>query len=1010
EVSEKDLPRVPPTEPDKALATFQIKNGFRIELVAAEPLVVDPIALAFDENGRLFVVEMRDYPERRNQTPHLGRVRLLEDTDGDGRFDKSTVYVDNLPWPTAVICWSGGIFVGATPDILYCKDTNGDGVADVREVVFTGIASNYAPYDVNKLNVQALFNGFTWGLANRIHAANGGDGGKVYLVDNEFTRAWQGRAGINPKSEIRNPKSLDLRGHDFSFDPRTLTMRLESGGGQYGLSFDDHGRKFVCSNSAHIREVMYEDRYAARNPFFTMPPAALDIAADGPAAEVYRISPDEPWRVIRTRWRVTGLFPGPIEGGGRPSGYFSGATGITIYRGDAFPEDFRENAFVADCGSNLVHRKKLFPDGVELIARRPGDEQKVEFLASRDNWFRPVQMANAPDGTLYLADMYREVIEHPWSLPESIKQHLDLNSGNDRGRIYRVAPDGFKQPKLPHLGAATTKELVGLLEHPNGWHRDTAARLLYERQDKSAVPLLARLLNRSKSPVARMHALYALDGSGALTETHLLNALDDRDALVREHAVRLAEPFSRQSGQRQSAAFRPLDHVASSRPASPWRKLWRKLCALADDPSPRVRYQLAFTLGESKDPDEIKALAGIIRHDASDRWTRAAVLNSLKDGAGEMFEQLAADSHCLDSAGGQEFLRQLAGVIGAKNDSGEVKTVLDFLRNNSDSHIAFLLTRALGDGLRNAGTSLARADSEGKLKPTFVRAKAMAGDAKVSEQIRVQAIQLLALSRFDDTGEALSSLLSSGQTEPVQLAAVAALARFNDSGVNEALLKQWPQLAARVRGEVVAVMLTRSERIAALFKAVEERSVLASDFTAQQVQMLRAHRDPQIREQATRLFGAPPAVKRDDVVKAFLPALQLRGHPGNGKKIYLERCATCHRIGSQGNAAGPDLVTVKTAGKETLLVSILDPNREVAPRYLNYTVDTKSGESFSGLIASESSSSLTLRGPNGTETAVQRSQIARLLPSGQSLMPEGLEVGLTLQDMADLIEYLGVAD
>src|SRR2546430_4661138 len=180
----------------------------------------------------------------------------------------------------------------------------------------------------------------------------------------------------------------------------------------------------------------------------------------------------------------------------------------------------------------------------------------------------------------------------------------------------------------------------------------------------------------------------------------------------------------------------------------------------------------------------------------------------------------------------------------------------------------------------------------------------MAAEGRVSEPIRVQAIQLWAMSGFDEAGEALSSLLSSGQTEPVQLAAVAALARFNDSGVNEALLKQWPQLAARVRGEVVAVMLTRSERIAALLKAVEERSVLASDFTAQQVQMLRAHRDPQIREQATRLFGTPP-VKRDDVVKAFLPALQLRGHPANGKKIYLERCATCHRICSQGNATGP---------------------------------------------------------------------------------------------------------
>src|SRR5213596_1905623 len=513
EVSEKDLPRVPPTEPDQALSTFQIKGGFRIELVAAEPLVVDPIAMAFDEDGRLFVVEMRDYPQRRNETPHLGRIRLLQDTDGDGRFDKSTVYVDDLPWPTAVLCWNGGVFVGATPDILYCKDTNGDGVADVREAVFTGIASDYAPYDVNKLNVQALFNGFAWGLDNRIHGANGGDGGKARLVDGEFTRAWRQAAGIavpSPGGERQGEGgttySLDLRGHDFSFDPRTLTMRPESGGGQYGLSFDNRGRKFVCSNSAHIREVMYEDRDSARNPFFTMPPAAVDMAADGPAAPVYRISPDEPWRVLRTRWRVTGLFPGPIEGGGRPSGYFSGATGITIYRGNAFPEEFRENAFVADCGSNLIHRKRLFADGVGLIARRPDDEQKVEFLASRDNWFRPVQMANAPDGTLYVADMYREVIEHPWSLPQSIKKFLDLNSGNDRGRIYRIVPEGYKQPKLPRLGKASTKELVATLEHANGWHRDTAARLLYERQDKTAVPALKRLCSSSKSPLGRMHS------------------------------------------------------------------------------------------------------------------------------------------------------------------------------------------------------------------------------------------------------------------------------------------------------------------------------------------------------------------------------------------------------------------------------------------------------------------------------------------------------------------------
>jgi putative membrane-bound dehydrogenase-like protein len=339
---------------------------------------------------------MRDYSERRDE--RLGRIRLLEDTDGDGRFDKSTVFADDLPWPTAVICYDGGVFVGATPDIFFLKDTNGDGVADVREVVFTGFGNGVA-----RLNVQQLFNSFTWGLDNRIHGANGGNGGSITSLKHPET------------------KPLELRGRDFSFDPRSLTMRAESGGGQYGLSFDDRGRKFICSNSSHIRAVMYEDRYAARNPYFPMPPPSLDIAVDGPAAEVYRISPDEPWRVIRTQWRVAGLVPGPIEGGGRPSGYFTGATGITIYRGDAWPEEFRGDAFIADCGSNLVHRKKVYPEGVGLKAERPNEEQKVEFLASRDNWFRPVQMANAPDGNLYIIDMYREVIEHPWSLPQSIK-------------------------------------------------------------------------------------------------------------------------------------------------------------------------------------------------------------------------------------------------------------------------------------------------------------------------------------------------------------------------------------------------------------------------------------------------------------------------------------------------------------------------------------------------------------------------------------------------------------
>ncbi|MCW5558446.1 MAG: hypothetical protein KIT22_11530, partial [Verrucomicrobiae bacterium] len=247
------MPRVPPTEPGDAPATFQMRPGFKAQLVAAEPLVASPVAVAVDEHGRAYVVEMRDYSERRPE--RLGRVRRLEDTDGDGRYDRATVFLDGLPWPTAVICWKGGIFLGATPGILFAKDADGDGVAEILEPVFDGFAADYAPFETNRLNVQALLNSFQWGLDQRIHGATGPSGGSVRRIESEFTRAWRRAAGVT--NDTPN-EALSLRGRDFSFDPRTLELRAESGGGQHGLSFDDAGRKFLCANSDHLQLVAFD--------------------------------------------------------------------------------------------------------------------------------------------------------------------------------------------------------------------------------------------------------------------------------------------------------------------------------------------------------------------------------------------------------------------------------------------------------------------------------------------------------------------------------------------------------------------------------------------------------------------------------------------------------------------------------------------------------------------------------------------------------------------------------
>jgi putative membrane-bound dehydrogenase-like protein len=1002
---------VPPTEPTNALATFRIKPGFRIELAAAEPLVIDPIALSFDEDGRLYVVEMRDYSERRPE--RLGRLRLLEDTNGDGRFDKSTVFARDLAWPTAVICWDGGVFVGATPDILYLKDTNGDGVAEVREIVFTGFAADYAPFETNKLNVQALMNSFNWSLDNRIHGATSFSGGKVKRFDSPFVRDWLKRTGVPEAGKAALPRSpdlpssatgvaknlngeasspypeLELRGRDFSFDPRTLEMRAESGGGQHGLSFDNRGRKYVCSNSSHIQTLMYEERYAARNPYYSMPRALVDIAVDGGAAPVFRISPDEPWRVLRTQWRVAGLVPGPVEGGGRPSGYFTGATGVTIYRGDAFGEEFVGDAFVGDAGGNLVHRKKIRPDGVGVRAERPADEQKVEFLASTDNWFRPVQLANGPDGALYICDMYREVIEHPWSLPDSIKKHLDLNSGNDRGRIYRVVPTNFHRPTLPQLGKATTTELVKALESPNGWTRDTAARLLFERYDGSTFSILAMMAKRSPSPLTRLQALHVLNGLGGLTQEAVEVALLDPDAIVRLHALRFAENFLRNV---------PVEEHFSARVTS-----------RADDPDRDVQYQLAFTLAGLPPRWRLRATSTLVQAGHAGGWTGHALLSSLRDDAAPLFSKLAGQG--LQFPGSSEFLPDLARVVGARNRSNEVAAVLERLPDPRLSWVNLAVAASLADGLEQNGAALRNPDCQQRLRPLFDVAREWATNQSFTGKIfagdpQNAALRLLGFAPFAEAAPILLASLDASQPRNAQATALASLDRFREPQLAEDLLKRWPGFSPVVRGEVLDLLLKRPERVRALLAALEAGGVGPTELSAAQQAFLRSHRDTAFRASAIKLLGAAPDAARGALMESYLPTLKLNGVASSGQKIFQSRCASCHKLGSEGHALGPDLATVKAAGREKLLMNILDPNREVAPNFLAYSIDTKDGDSFTGVVVNESASSVTLRQANGVETIVPRPNIASLQSQGKSLMPEGLEAGLSQQDMADLLEFI----
>lgn len=983
----EDLPHFPAVEPANAAATFQLRPGFKAEIAAAEPEVVDPVAMSFDAQGRAYVIEMRDYSERRPE--RLGRVRRLEDRDGDGRYETSIVFLDDLPWPTAITCWDGGVFVGSTPDILYARDTTGDGKADIRETVFTGFASDFAPYATNKLNVQAMMNSLQWGPDNRIHGCGSMSGGKVRRVDSPFTRTWAAKWGLG--EPLVSTETIDLRGRDYSFDPKTLEIRIETGGGQYGMSFDDTGRKFFCSNSDHLQVARYEERYAARSGWFSPPSSRASIAADGSAAEVFRLSPEEPWRVIRTRWRVTGLVQGLIEGGGRSSGYFTSATGITVYRGDAFGPDFAGDVFVADCGSNLIHRKKIRAQGCDLIGERPADEQKREFLASRDTWFRPVQFANAPDGCLWVLDMYREVIEHPWSLPPNLKRLIDLNSGSDRGRLHRIVPEGYTPRRKVDLASLSAPELVATLAHANGWHRDTATRLLYERQDPAAIPRLRTLLRKvDASPLARLHALQALHAHfppnipSALDPADLEAALQDPSPIVRAAALRFTE----------------LRYTNTPLPPSLVTPLSQRASDTAD-----VRLQLAFSLGSIQHPQRAQLLASLLqsaRTDSGESLIAAAVLSSIGEDAAALFQTVASESASRSDAGG-ESLPALAETVGRRNRAAEVSQAIETLAGMKPGPLALRATLRLAEGLRSSGASLSSADPQRQLR----RLDSAAKDA-VTAGIglpQIDAIRLLGHLPADSSRPPLLAVLSRGRPSPAQRAAIDVLLRGDDAAALDLVLSRWPELEPDAQGLVLETALRRPAGTRAVLEAIATHRVGVQSLTAAQLNALRSHADTAVRQRAIELLGTPAAT-RHEAVAALLPALSLRGDLQRGAAVHQAQCAPCHRLGGQGHPLGPDLESVRSQPKEKLLVAILDPNREVQPTFLATTAETTDGESITGVVSSDTQTGITLKQAGGVEHQLARGRIARLKPEGRSLMPEGFEATLNAQQMADLLAVL----
>lgn len=964
-----DLPafrRVAPKSAIEEAATFHTQDGFHMDLLAAEPLVASPVAMAYDENGLAYVCEMLDYPytDKATHQPYkenttdkpIGRIRVLQSTRGDGVFDKSWILADGLSWPTGVACYKGGVYVMATPDLWYFKATHLGQPADIRRKVAAGF---------RKFNIQAVANNLQWGLDNNIYGAGGSNGGEINLVAHPL------------------PKTLRLSHNDFRFDPRAENFEPIPGGARFGNTFDDWGNRFVCNIRNPAQHVVFESQYLSRNPYLPVASAINDVAESGDAIPVYRTSPLEEWRDLRgRRWATDGtVMPRSELVAG---GVVTSSSGVTIYRGSAYPPEFHSQFFLAEPANNLIHRQQMVAAAVSFTSHRI--ESQSDFVSSSDIWCRPVNFTNAPDGTLHVIDMYREVIEHPWSIPDDIRDKLDLESGRYSGRIWRLAPKGFQTPKPPALGGATTAELVALLAHPNGWHRDTAQRLLVERADPAAAALISDLLKTTASSLGRLHALWTLEGLGALTPEQILTAFDDENPHLREHAIKLAERHLKQA------------------PA-----LVDRLMDLARDADMRVRFQAALTLGETADPRMPRALSKIMRRDVADAWVTTAALSSAMNCSHELLQVALSDKEFAATPQGIDVCRRLGLILGTRDKSDELSTAIEALHDYATQQAACMSAAAgLGEGLKRNHKTLADARSPGAdtLKHLLQEAYRQAAAADLPTPQRVAAARLVGLDAVAQSEPALAALLDARQPQEVQLAAVGALSQMNDPSIGPLFMSHFSAYSPLVRSEAITAMFTYANRIPALLDAVEAQKVAVRDVPGSRRLALTHSLDPALRARAEKLFAGNAAASRTDAIARYMPAARLKGDSAAGHKIYAAICINCHRLGNEGNDVGPNLATVRNWSPEQIIVNVIDPNREVAPAFVEYIVETTDGETLNGIISDETASSVTLKWAGGQSRTLSRQQIKRIAATRLSLMPEGLEGSFTVQQLADLIALI----
>jgi len=969
---------------ENALSTFELEEGFQIELIAGEPLIADPVDMEIDEFGRFYVVEMHGYPL---DVSGSGKIKLLSDTNNDGTMDQSILFADSLIMPTGIMRWKNGVIVTDPPHVYYLEDSDGDGRADKKEILLTGFALSNPQHNVNspKLGLDNwIYIGHEPAVTTTIYEELFGDrGSEVHFPQNPAGKRLPQNAG----------------GRSIRFKPATFELELLGSRTQFGHTEDKWGHRFLVNNSNHVIQDVISSKYLDRNPYLVVTEVTQSVSDHGSAAEVFPITKNPQHQLL------TDL------------GVMTSACGLTAYLGAAFPSEFDNALFVAEPVSNIVHVDFLSDKGTGFVASRQHAEK--EFLASTDAWFRPVNMYVGPDGALYILDYYRQIIEHPEWMAEDVVNSGALYNGTDQGRIYRITSKGSKtidwSEKL-NLGKSSDEELVGFLANENSWWRRNAQRLIVDRNSQQLKEPLVRMAQNNGSSVGRLHALWTLEGLDMLDADVLHQALKDPVGGIRENAVRLAEL-----------------HLES------YPSLAGALLEMANDGDAKVRFQLLCTLGFLEDDRAAQVRKDLLFQDMGDHWVQVAALSAPFGQSRNLLDAVLANYNVEIPAHGQ-LVQKLGAMIGASQQPDAVASLVssatmtgsgkDFSwqvpllkglalglktkkKSDNDPATENLLVKSCFDNpsidVRKASLQVLQVIglSDGPTnKNAIENAIVLAENNTLTPEQRSLGVNFMALKETAPHKELLVSLIDSKEPMPVQLAAFRAISKMEDETVSQIVLEKWPNFTPGVRDEAISALMQNPERTKVLLDAINDGLIQPSSIGWRRSVSLMANKEESLRLYARTLLTRKEG-ESEAIIKDYQAALELKGSMEDGKIVYQTNCAICHKMGEDiGLAFGPDLSSLKNRRPANILSDIINPNGSIADGYDLWVVELQNGDIQQGLIGSETPTAITLKNAGGIEQNISRTDIKSLKVLDMSAMPTGLEQNISHQEMADLLAYI----